>query len=461
MKKSKKMANQVLFLLIVMLLSCAENDKPEQKNLPKFENTETLTVWDEDVVKLNTTVAIDTEIYDLFVGDSKQEYTTESSSLIFKAKYRTENENKELSVFLKDKQGKTIATGGKIKVIRTYRYYRTTIGIGSPFLSTFIINNDNNFNLINPVGTIGNEIIIRQYNFSGINDDIWSKDTGNSSLSPIVTQFDEPATGLGNNVVPQSRNDRFYSLGFAKYGNKFYFPKLYRSTTGTIVCPILVFDGVSASTYKHNNQPIYFPTLLTDIVIDSHGNLFVYCLNNPAIYKLSETNGIQLFAGSETESGYQDAKGRDARFGTPLGDGIRNLLIDSNDNLYVAEKTKIRKIAPDGTVSTVIGTNESADVVGSMTEARFTDIKSFAMTKKNVIYLTEEATDYIKIIDTNKQNVTKMKVVVMPGYTGDFNTSGHYRMIVNEQGTIFMERALTANSSAITILCPTDLQKKN
>jgi len=464
MKNSKKLINVVLFLLIALLLSCSGNDEPiqeQEQKLPKFENTETMTVWDEDMIQLRTDMAVDPAKYDLFIGDSKQEYTTDQSSILsFKAKYKTENEDKELPIVLKDKQEKTIASGGKIKILRTYRYYPTSNGIGSPYsLVTFILNNDNSFYVSTAVGVMGDEIIIRQFNYLGINDKNW---VNTNNLSSNSTEVYPPKTDFGR-VSVTDKQKRFYPLGFAKYGNKFYITRVYRldSSPAAYTCPIFIIDGNAVSLYKYNNQAVCFQSQLTDIVVDSHGNLFVYCVNTPAIYKLNETSGIQLFAGSETESGYRDGKGNNARFGKPLDDGVRNLLIDGNDNIYVAEKTKIRKITPDGTVSTFIGTEESADVVGSMSKARFTDIKAFAMTKKNVIYLTEENTDYIKIIDSDKQTVAKMKVVGVPGSVSNFSTSTHFRIVVNEQGIIFMEQPYTLNGSFITVLCPNDLQKKD
>ena len=460
MKQTKKPADVVWLLLLALFVSCSENEGITQKeNLPEFVNRETVTVWDEDIVKLNTSGTFDLEKYDLFVGDSKQEYNTEPASLVFKAKYSMANENKELSIVLKDKQGNIVATGGKIIILRTYRYYPTSMGQSSLVLPTFILENDKRFSTFIPGAYYENEIAIRHYDYSGgINDSIWSKDRNNNAggglFSISATIYPDPPA-INPAILPVNRNDRFQGLGFVKQGVKLYIP-IINHPAYPILC---VADGVHRSLYQHNNQDVYFYSQPTDMVADSRGNLFAYCMNSPAIYKLDETNGIQLFAGSETESGYRDGKGADARFGTPCGDGIRNMLIDSNDNLYVAEKTKIRKISPDGTVSTFIGTDESADVVGSMDKARFADIKFFALTKKNVIYLTEEKTDYIKIIDPDKQSVTKIKVVGVPGYSDQFNTFQHFRMVVNEQGILFMDRATTSSSSAVTILCPTDQQK--
>lgn len=470
MEPIKKFATLLLLLLFTVLLSCSKNDdlvqeNPVQEETPKFVNTETISALDGEEIKLNTNITVNVEKYDLFIGNSKQEYTTESSpaAIIFNAKYKAE-ESKELLIVLKDKSGKTVATGGKIIIQEVYRCYQiVNVTSISRFLTSFILNNDNSFFGLNPTAMTSENITIYQYDFLGINDNIWGNSYGINSFSTNAIKILPPDMNSLIQLTPGSDNstNRFMCMGFAKSGNKFYFPRLFRPSSGTgIYCLLHVYDGESCYLYKHNSDTIFFNSLPNDIVADSKGNLFIYCSKSPAVYKLDETNGLQLFAGSETESGYKDAKGKDARFGTPEGDGVRNMLIDANDNLYVAEKTKIRKISPDGTVSTLIGTNESTDVVGSMNEARFVDIKSFAMTKKNVIYLIEENTDYLKIIDIGKQSVKKMKVAGPVGNFQHFNTSNQYRMAVNEQGVIFMERRVNDLNSSVTVICPTDQLKK-
>jgi hypothetical protein len=67
--------------------------------------------------------------------------------------------------------------------------------------------------------------------------------------------------------------------------------------------------------------------------------------------------GIELFAGSLTETGYVDGSIDKARFGAPRG-----LVFDAADNLYVAESYygTIRKITSQGQVSTFAGQANAA-----------------------------------------------------------------------------------------------------
>src|SRR5258705_8817971 len=84
------------------------------------------------------------------------------------------------------------------------------------------------------------------------------------------------------------------------------------------------------------------------IVVDSKGNAFVTGKNDKII-KIDPAGKAELFAGGGSD--YIDGTGTNVRFA--YTDGIA---IDSADNLYVADGSRIRKISPDATVITIAGT---------------------------------------------------------------------------------------------------------
>ena len=102
------------------------------------------------------------------------------------------------------------------------------------------------------------------------------------------------------------------------------------------------------------------------------------------------TPGIALVAGNATLSGRADAKGSSARFNTPRG-----IAIDSSGNLYVADELNyaIRKIAPDGTVSTfagVLGTiRTSGTGDGNGSRALFVDPTALAIDASNNLFVLD------------------------------------------------------------------------
>ena len=84
-----------------------------------------------------------------------------------------------------------------------------------------------------------------------------------------------------------------------------------------------------------------------------------------AVLKVDPSGNVTQLAGSTTEVGYVDGPGAQARFaanrGSTRGQGnnacLTGLTLDAAGNLYVADKANdaVRKITPDGTVSTVVG----------------------------------------------------------------------------------------------------------
>jgi len=102
------------------------------------------------------------------------------------------------------------------------------------------------------------------------------------------------------------------------------------------------------------------------LAFDSLGNLFVASNLGHAILKITPDKEVSIFAGAGTK-GFAEGKGTAAKFNRPVG-----LCVDSQNNLYVADSENhlIRKITPDGTVSTWAGsTSGFSDANG--TSAQF------------------------------------------------------------------------------------------
>lgn len=90
-----------------------------------------------------------------------------------------------------------------------------------------------------------------------------------------------------------------------------------------------------------------------NLEFDSQGNLIVVDYSNHCIRKIAPNADVTTLAGLCGTLGYVDAVGAAARFQNP-----QDLAIDSNDNVYIGGNYdhRIRKIAPDGTVTTLSGT---------------------------------------------------------------------------------------------------------
>ncbi|WP_306599615.1 hypothetical protein [Geothrix sp. 21YS21S-2] len=88
------------------------------------------------------------------------------------------------------------------------------------------------------------------------------------------------------------------------------------------------------------------------LAMDAAGNNYVADTLNHTIRKVAADGTVTTVAGNPGVPGSADGQGREARFNTPVG-----LALDASGNIYVADfgNATIRKVAVDGTVSTLAG----------------------------------------------------------------------------------------------------------
>jgi gliding motility-associated-like protein len=105
----------------------------------------------------------------------------------------------------------------------------------------------------------------------------------------------------------------------------------------------------------------------TSIAFDKQGNMIVCDFGNSLIRKISPQGMVSTLAGDLLE-GYKDGPGSSALFGGPTG-----ISIDKFDNIFVADKSnnRIRKVTPEGTVTTFAGNGNKASIDGTGTSASF------------------------------------------------------------------------------------------
>lgn len=145
------------------------------------------------------------------------------------------------------------------------------------------------------------------------------------------------------------------------------------------IITILLGIKLYAQTPKLNNA-FYFSS---GIVVDSKGNVFVTGANKRVI-KITPKGNAELFAGGGRND--KDGIGNNAGFNKTHG-----IAIDAEDNLYVTDNTKIRKITPEGTVSTIAGVTNAESKDGDRTTASFLQLGKIAIDNKGNIYVTDNA----------------------------------------------------------------------
>lgn len=103
------------------------------------------------------------------------------------------------------------------------------------------------------------------------------------------------------------------------------------------------------------------------ITVDRHGTIYVADTRNEKIRKISVDGMVSTLAGSGIP-GTADGVGTAAQFNRPFG-----LVVDSNGYVYVTDRNnhKIRKVSPDGNVTTLAGTGGDRYVDGKGRDAEF------------------------------------------------------------------------------------------
>lgn len=144
-------------------------------------------------------------------------------------------------------------------------------------------------------------------------------------------------------------------------------------------------------------------------VVDSKGNIYVADTGNNSIRKIAGGK-VYTFAGTGV-AGFSNGKGDKVKFNSPSG-----LAVDGSDNIYVADSLNhvIRKITPDGTVSTFAGVNS--------TDGGYRDGPSLAALFNEPSDIDFDASGALYVLDCGNQLVRKIsggRVTTFAGAKGE------------------------------------------
>ena len=137
------------------------------------------------------------------------------------------------------------------------------------------------------------------------------------------------------------------------------------------------------------------------IAVDDQDNIYVNDSDNTKIRKITPNGVVSTLAGSS--SGFADGQGADAKFNGPFG-----LAIDAENNLYVADyyNNRIRKITPSGEVSTFAGSGTSGNVDGQGINAQFNNPIGITVDLNGNIYVGDESSNNIRKIASTGEVTT-------------------------------------------------------
>ncbi len=131
------------------------------------------------------------------------------------------------------------------------------------------------------------------------------------------------------------------------------------------------------------------------LALDRAGNIYVACgVNAYTIRKITPSGDVTTLAGTHGMSGSADGAGAQARFGTVMG-----VATDASGNVYVVENATIRKITPDGVVTTIAGAVfERGSADGATAQARFNYPNGVAVDLAGNLYVADTGNGTIRKI---------------------------------------------------------------
>jgi serine/threonine protein kinase len=128
------------------------------------------------------------------------------------------------------------------------------------------------------------------------------------------------------------------------------------------------------------------------LATDSAGN--VYVADRYVIRKITPTGWVTTLAGTQGHAGIVDGQGANARF----SDREKGLAVDAAGNVYVADAFNhaIRKISRDGSVSTLAGSMRAGSDDGAGAQAGFSRPMGVAVDSAGAVYVADTLNDTIR-----------------------------------------------------------------
>jgi sugar lactone lactonase YvrE len=241
---------------------------------------------------------------------------------------------------------------------------------------------------------------------------LYVADSGNNSIRKItpagaVTTFAGSPTGAGGNADGAGTAARFLfpaALAIDGAGN------LYVADNNNLRIRKITPAGVVTSVLGSNGLVVNVGNCL-GVAVDGAGNIYAsdQGLSN-AIRKITPAGVVTILAGGV--EGSADGVGGAARFRYPSG-----IAADASGNVYVCDpgNVLVRRIAPDGTVTTLAGRqSQGGGIDGLGDAARFQDPQAIAVDARGNLYIADTSLVRMSVFapDITPQPAGK---IVIPG----------------------------------------------
>ncbi len=171
------------------------------------------------------------------------------------------------------------------------------------------------------------------------------------------------------------------------------------------------------------------------LAFDSVGNLYVTDSQNHRVRKIDTQGNVTTFAGSG--QGFKDGQGTQAQFDRPWG-----IVLDDKGNVYIADMSnhRIRKIDPQGNVTTLAGSGAAGFKDDKGSQAQLNSPQDLAMDASGNLYVTDTENHAIRKIDA-QGNVTTIAGIGSPGHRDGLLSSAMFDTpsgLLLQQKTLFV-----------------------
>ena len=166
----------------------------------------------------------------------------------------------------------------------------------------------------------------------------------------------------------------------------------------------------------------------TAVATDAKGDVYVASNDNNTIVRIAPDGSVTTFAGTVGQGGATDGTTADALFSKPRG-----LATDAAGDIFVADEgnSNIREIKPDGTVLTLAGGTSAGSADGVGGAASFNAPRGLTVDSQGDIYVADTNNNTIRKITPNGTVTT---VAGIPGQAGNADGPGNQALFNAPRG---------------------------
>jgi gliding motility-associated-like protein len=233
---------------------------------------------------------------------------------------------------------------------------------------------------------------------------LYVADVGNNlirEISKTGTVSNFAGTGAQGNVNGPANQAQFYNpigIAFDPSGN------MYVADRGnSVIRKIDISGNVTTLAALGGGLPQYQDLGLDFLTTDANGNVYFTYTNQ--VESGTSSGAVSSISGSATLHGYADGKGSGVLF-----NGLVGIALDLGDDAYVADdgNSKIRRVAADGTTTTVAGGSRPGSEDGLSSSASFNSPNGICKDPTgNYIYVADAGNNLIRKVGITGYAVDK------------------------------------------------------